>query len=103
MAIVSKRLYESLSEGSFVDFQFESLTNLGTGIRVLSGSGLPLRLKVTYLGVDTTRTFAPGRDVTWTFLTAPVVVGGRAPASLSLVCVQHARGLIADSQVAVVL
>lgn len=73
MAAATLRLYESPLEGSSIDLLYDDFTHLASGLRVVSGTGRPLRITITYLGVTVTRSYAPGTDMTWTFLVAPTV------------------------------
>src|SRR5712664_3814459 len=103
MAIVSKRLYESPQEGSFVDFQFDNLTNLGTGIRIVSGTGAPLLVGIKLTGAMTTRVYAPGVDITWTFLSAPTVTPVPFDSGITTMSINHGPALTPGSAAAVVL
>lgn len=73
MAATSRRLYESPKEQSFVDLLYDDLTLVATGIRAVSGTGLPFNLTITYAGVTTSRTYASGSDVTWLFVVPPAI------------------------------
>lgn len=106
MASATQRLYESPLEKSFVDLLYDDLTKLASGIRIVSGDGVPMRVSMTNLGIPTSRTYAPGSDATWAFSVPPavtLVLGGVTLAALSNYGASHSPALSADIAVAPIL
>lgn len=99
MASAIQRLYESPLEKSSVDLLYDDLTKLASGIRVVSGTGVPMSVSITNIGIPTSRTYAPGSDSTWAFVVPPTVVpalGGVTLVGLVAYGAGHSSSLSAD-------